>query len=149
MIKLKGWRGEPHVETLKTAIKVSSCGKESWRNLALVLLDGGDIKNQSLTKNTKNWLRCRAKWVMKQIVKDDPEKYGFVKVNPNEINKDMTTKELLDFCGTGKKELSELIAKAPQNGLPKPSKKLGRTLRGRAYIFPVNVAREYARRLIS
>jgi hypothetical protein len=154
VIKLRGWRGELDIEKVKPAIGKSSVGVSLWRRAAWALLSyTGDVSDIVMSEYASDgyikWLESRGRWVIKEIVKSDPEKYGLVRINPNEINEAMTTKELLAFCCAGKKNLSELIAGAPENGLPKPSKKLGRTLKGRSYIFPVEVAREYAKRLIA
>ena len=152
MIKLKGWRGQPDIDKLRRAVERSSLGYSLWRRAARVLLRGEDVSdmvNEYASDSYVAWLKSRGRWVMKEIVKLNPEKYGLIRIKPDEIVEAMTTKELLVFCNAGKKNLSELVANAPENGLPKPSRKLGRTLKGRSYIFPVEVAREYAKKLIS
>jgi len=132
MIKLKGWRGEPDIEKLKLSVWKSSLGESLWRRAAWVLLHGKDVDtivNEDAKDSYKSWLKSRGHWIMREIVEADPGKYGLIKINPDEINKPMTRKELLAFCEVSKKKLSELIRGAPENGCPSHPRNLAEPLR--------------------
>lgn len=98
--------------------------------------------------STVIWLRSRAKAALRQVLSQDPEWYGLERIRPGEIAEAMTARELAEFCGVPIGRVRKLAHEAPGNGLPEADWPLGRTLRGRAWRFPPDIAREYAEHLL-
>ena len=153
-IRVRGWRGVPtKIELLKRDIEASDVGLPAHRRTALHILDGERVEETMMrlgteSRNYATWLRCRAREVIKYFLVLAPDRYGLERVDPGEIREGMSTVELAAFADVPKQRVLALVRGAPQNGLPRPIKKLGRTLSGQGWWFPPEAAREYVKCLI-
>ena len=153
-IRVRGWRGVPvKLELLKRDIEASDIGLPAYRHTAMRILDGETVEETMTrlgteSRNYATWLRCRARKVIRYFLELTPDRYGLERVNPDEIVEGMGTVELAAFVDVPKQRVLALVRGAPQNGLPKPIKRLGRTLSGQGWWFPPEVAKEYAKYLI-
>jgi len=153
-IRIRGWRGVPtQIELLKKDIEASDVGLPAHRHTAMHILDGETVEGTMTRLDTESrnyamWLRCRARGVIRYFLELAPDRYGLERVNPDEIREGMGTMQLAVFADVPKQKVLALVRGAPQNGLPQPIKRLGRTLKGQGWWFSPEVAKEYVRRLI-
>lgn len=146
---LLGWRTD-QLDRGKLRLAVLSVTEVEplVEQVAIRLIAGLPLTDKEWTLNTERYYKVRARRLLEEILLADPEGFGLVRIDPESINRTMTTSELAEFCDVQVYKVRVLARGAPDNGLPKAEWPLGRMLKGRGWRFPPEIAREYARRLL-
>jgi len=148
---IRGWKGELDTARVWVAIKQGEIGTPTERMVVQRLLRD-DYTAERMRKEFPtaapsylSWLRWRAKCLIKKVIREDPKFFGLEPIPP--VDGKLTTEELAAHAGVGKEQILRMAQQADKLGLPKPRMRLGRTLRGRGFVFTSDVAMAYIEKL--